>query len=267
MEEKTGIDVLFQTWASALKRAVETVTGEMPTVGCEPDESESRSAELDSYFWWKQVFISEHTFAVWFGAPEQTWSRISAAVDNQDESTAEETFLEILGHAHRATASALNEKTSTPIRSEGGNREQPDDLSALVTWRVNVSLEGETLPSLLMAAEPAAAKALATGITSQPVKTIRSGPEGSNPMLQRLMDLQLPLAVTLGRAVLPIHDILKLTSGSLIELDRNVGEYVDLTVHGTVVARGEIVSVKGNYGVRIKEIMSRQDRLALPRAA
>jgi len=34
-------------------------------------------------------------------------------------------------------------------------------------------------------------------------------------------------------------------------------------VHGTVVARGEIVSVKGNYGVRIKEIMSRQDRLAL----
>src|SRR6185437_1454945 len=48
----------------------------------------------------------------------------------------------------------------------------------------------------------------------------------------------------------------------LIELDRNVGEFVDLIVHGTVVARGEVVSVKGNYGVRIKQIISRQDRLA-----
>ncbi len=86
---------------------------------------------------------------------------------------------------------------------------------------------------------------------------------GSSLMLQRLMDLEMPMAVALGRAVLPIHDILRMTSGSLIELDRNVGEYVDLMVHGTVVARGEIVSVKGNYGVRIKEIMSRQDRLAL----
>ena len=83
------------------------------------------------------------------------------------------------------------------------------------------------------------------------------------PMLQRLMDLELPLAVALGRAVLPIQDILKITSGSLIELDRSVGEFVDLMVNGTIVARGEIVSVKGNYGVRIKEIISRQERLAL----
>lgn len=90
---------------------------------------------------------------------------------------------------------------------------------------------------------------------------------GFPPMLRRLMDLELPLAVALGRAVLPIEDILKITSGSLIELDRTVGDYVDLMVHGTVVARGEIVSVKGNYGVRIKEIISRQDRLALREVA
>ena len=89
---------------------------------------------------------------------------------------------------------------------------------------------------------------------------------GYGPMLERLMDLELPLAVSLGRALMPIQDILKLTSGSLIELDRNVGEFVDLMVHGTLVARGEIVSVKGNYGVRIKEIISREDRLKLREA-
>jgi len=86
---------------------------------------------------------------------------------------------------------------------------------------------------------------------------------GLRPMLRELTDLELPLALALGQTSLPIHDVLKITPGSLIELDRNVGEYVDLTVHGTIVARGEIVSVQGNYGVRIKQIISREERLAL----
>ena len=86
-------------------------------------------------------------------------------------------------------------------------------------------------------------------------------------MLSRLMDLQLPVTVLLGRAVLPIRDVLKISFGSLIELDRQIDDYVEVMVHGTVVARGEIVSVRGNYGVRIKEIISRQDRIALQDAA
>ena len=83
------------------------------------------------------------------------------------------------------------------------------------------------------------------------------------PMLDCLMDLELPLSIAIGRSTLPIRDVLKMTPGSLIELDRRIGESVDLVVHGTTVAKGEVVSVKGNYGVRIKEIISRQDRLAL----
>jgi flagellar motor switch protein FliN/FliY len=55
--------------------------------------------------------------------------------------------------------------------------------------------------------------------------------------------------------------------GSVVELDRKVGDHVEIMVHGTIVARGEIVSVKGNYGVRIKEVISRQDRIALHKAA
>ncbi len=86
-------------------------------------------------------------------------------------------------------------------------------------------------------------------------------------MLNRLMDLQLPVSVLLGRSVLPIREILKIVSGSLIELDRQSGDYVEIVIHGTIVAKGEIVSVKGNYGVRIKEVISRQDRLALKDAA
>jgi flagellar motor switch protein FliN/FliY len=53
----------------------------------------------------------------------------------------------------------------------------------------------------------------------------------------------------------------------VVELDRRVGDHVEIMVHGIVVAKGEIVSVKGNYGVRIKEVISRQDRIALHEAA
>jgi len=118
------------------------------------------------------------------------------------------------------------------------------------------------LPALLAGVERKA-QALEPGAGSE-LSTI---PASVSPMLSRLMDLQLPVTVLLGRAVLPIRDVLKISLGSLIELDRQINDYVEVMVHGTVVARGEIVSVRGNYGVRIKEIISRQDRIALRHAA
>jgi flagellar motor switch protein FliN/FliY len=60
-----------------------------------------------------------------------------------------------------------------------------------------------------------------------------------------------------------VRDLLKVVSGSVIELDQGVGDHADLIVHGTVVAKGEIVSVKGNYGIRIKELISQKDRIDL----
>ena len=102
--------------------------------------------------------------------------------------------------------------------------------------------------------------------TLPPASEQLAGTVTSPLMLSRLMDLRLPVSVLLGRATITVRDALKLMSGSVIELDRQVGDYVDVMVHGTVVARGEIVSVKGNYGVRIKEVISRQERIKLHEA-
>jgi flagellar motor switch protein FliN/FliY len=60
---------------------------------------------------------------------------------------------------------------------------------------------------------------------------------------------------------LPLQEVLKLTAGSIIELNRTVDEPVEVIVNNCVVARGEVVVVEGNYGVRIHHIMSRQQRL------
>jgi flagellar motor switch protein FliN/FliY len=75
------------------------------------------------------------------------------------------------------------------------------------------------------------------------------------------MGVELPVSVSFGRVHLPLKEVLKLTAGSIIELNRTVDELVEVIVNNCVVARGEVVMVEGNYGVHIKQIMSRQQRM------
>ncbi len=74
--------------------------------------------------------------------------------------------------------------------------------------------------------------------------------------LQLLLDIHLPVTVELGRARLSIREILQLGPGSVIPLDRLAGEPVDVLVSGTLVARGEVVVVDENFGIRISEIVT-----------
>ena len=67
--------------------------------------------------------------------------------------------------------------------------------------------------------------------------------------------------VVIGKAHLPIKEVLQLTTGSIVELNRGVNEQVEVLVNERLIARGEVVVVDGNYGVRIQEIATRQDRL------
>jgi len=83
------------------------------------------------------------------------------------------------------------------------------------------------------------------------------------PTLDLLLDVEMPVSVSFGRTFLPVREVLKLATGSIIELDRPVNQYVEVVVNNCVIARGEVVVIEGNYGVRIHEIISRSDRLAL----
>jgi flagellar motor switch protein FliN len=76
-------------------------------------------------------------------------------------------------------------------------------------------------------------------------------------MVEPLFDLELPVTVALGHADLLLKDVLRMKSGSVIELEKEVSEDVELLAHGTLVARGEMVLVNENYAFRVKEIVSR----------
>lgn len=76
-----------------------------------------------------------------------------------------------------------------------------------------------------------------------------------------LMDVTMNMTVELGRATMTIRDILSLGEGSIIELQKLAGEPVDLLVNGKLIAKGEVVVIDENFGVRVTDIINPMDRL------
>ena len=83
----------------------------------------------------------------------------------------------------------------------------------------------------------------------------------SSPNLALLMDVQLPVSIRFGETEMLLEDIVKLGVGSIIELNCGVDEPVELIVNGKSLARGEVVTVDGFYGVRITEITNVGERI------
>jgi len=80
--------------------------------------------------------------------------------------------------------------------------------------------------------------------------------------LDLLMDVQVVLTVELGRTKKYVKDILSLGEGSILELDKLAGEPVDLFINGKLIAKGEVVVIDENFGVRVTEIVSPAERIA-----
>ena len=79
--------------------------------------------------------------------------------------------------------------------------------------------------------------------------------------LNMLLDIPLQMSVELGRTKRSVKEILDLSSGSIIELDKLAGEPVDILVNNRLIAKGEVVVIDENFGVRITDILSQADRL------
>jgi flagellar motor switch protein FliN/FliY len=83
-----------------------------------------------------------------------------------------------------------------------------------------------------------------------------------NRNLDLLLDIELGVSLRFGSRQMLLKDILELSSGSVVELDRRVEEPVDLLIDGRVIARGEVVIIEGNYGLRILQVATQGEKLA-----
>lgn len=98
--------------------------------------------------------------------------------------------------------------------------------------------------------KPAAAKA-----------TGKAEPKGNDRNLQLILDIPLKLSVELGRTKMPVSELLNLTQGSVIELNKLAGEPMEVMVNDKLIARGEAVVVNEKFGVRLTDVISPAERV------
>jgi flagellar motor switch protein FliN len=269
--DKEIASTFLEAWSPEFAKSVEMFTGLSATIQAGREvKTEQSLAEDASILWQTQTIECGLTGSVWIGAPAATRLAVTETLA-EDAETRESLYRELLrqsleGAAHVLSPGQAQRMVCKEALADGF---PPSDLAEIKTaW---VTMPGhEPVPilvgfqwdfvALMLAVEHEAVVEQAMATPPAPPK---EAAPGSNGLFDRLVDLELPIAVVLGRARVRVQDAIKLTAGSLVELDRRSGDSVEIVVHNAVVARGEVVSVGGNYGVKIREVISRSDREAL----
>lgn len=88
-----------------------------------------------------------------------------------------------------------------------------------------------------------------------------SADEAHNSQLEFLYDIPLQISVEVGRCKILLKDLLTMSEGYVIELDKIAGEPLDLYVNSRLIARGEAVLVGDKFGIRLTDVISRKDRI------
>jgi flagellar motor switch protein FliN/FliY len=127
-----------------------------------------------------------------------------------------------------------------------------------VEWKLSAALHA----ALAVATQPKVDK---PSDASNAVAAHSPGAAASGGNLDLLMDVGLEVTLRFGERNLLLREILELGAGSVVELDRKIGEPADLLLEGRIVARGEVVVVDGNYGLRVLEVVA--PATARPRGA
>jgi len=262
---------LFEQFATNLAQVFESMADQRPKTICEEHAPLPAGQTL---LWWEQPLQFAPEMKIWCGAPQTTWEYCgtltlkAAGLESVGESEARNTWFEVLGQALSPTARAIGNILGREVTCEGGSETQPPAGAGGWTLVRVTFAEAPPTPVYIAFSPP-----LIEIITTPPPPTeVPAAPEelpeteapflaARSRTMDLLLDVDLPVSISFGKTQLPLRDVIKLTTGSIVELNRGVGDPVEVLVNQRLIARGEVVVVEGNYGVRILEIASRQDRM------
>jgi len=261
---------LKESLSTRLAQAMEAMIGTTQRCYTVPEVNPSEEASSGGpLLGWHADYSAGAGVQLRIFATQENWRMIgkivleAAGVDEFDDPTLESTFMETLAQAASAWAQDLSGMAGNKWETDSsGSGAEPD--ASLLAWgyrlpmgdgeaRIFIQVSEALIQALLR--EPVAAEIPAAAGTANQDPPIPSS------QFDLLLDVELPVSVSFGRALVPLKEVLKLSSGSIVELNRAVMEPVEVIVNNCVIARGEVVVVEGNYGVRIQQIVSRQDRL------
>ncbi len=263
---------ILDQWAETLAQVLESMTDHRPNVQWRAGAgARQEDAAGQPLLWWEQPFRGGPEMAVWVGAPRALWEYAgtltlkAAGLENVAETEARNTWFEIVGQSLGQMAQSIGAVLGHEVGCDGGVEREPEPQAT--EWiSVDMQFAEAELPSGVMVLSPALLHALtATRLPSHAEDEVPepSGEAARPPSrtMELLLDVDLPVSISFGRTQLPLRDVLKLMTGSIVELNRGVNDQVDVLVNHCLVARGEVVVVEGNYGVRIQEIATRRERL------
>lgn len=268
---------LIDQWAEGLRQVLASMTDQKPEVQWQPAPASDASQDA---LWWEQQFSVGSGAGVWVAAPRATWEHAgtvtlkAAGIETVELAEARSTWLEILGQSLSAMARSIGSLLGREVTCENGAEKAP--VGQHESASVTISFPGSPVDPLSIVLSSKLLAMLAQGPgagdknDSHAADDMGGDEDDSHeslaatsisPTMELLMDIELPVSISFGKTQLPMKDVLKLTTGSIVELNRAVNETVEVLVNHCLVARGEVVVVDGNYGVRIQQIASRQDRM------
>jgi flagellar motor switch protein FliN len=194
-----------------------------------------------------------------------------------DDDPAADAVVDTLGEVVGQAAGGLGQQPvagGARIRVEGtASKGAPLPLDAPSVFDVAME-DGTSLRFGCWVALDAAGGVAAGMAPSAPAMTVSAPPPASggrptppavpaspNDNLDVILDIELPLTVRFGRAEMTLQALTQIGPGSVIDLDRSPDEPVEVLINEKVIARGEVVVVAGNYGVRVTEVTSAADRI------
>jgi flagellar motor switch protein FliN/FliY len=180
----------------------------------------------------------------------------------------EDAVFEIMSQAAGVMATSLRTRFEAADISVERKREAPDASSVTIVLEPVTGADGV---SIVLGASQALCESITASLsgTTQSFPSMPGAPASvahesvsESQNLQLIMDVELNVTLRFGQRTLTLSEVADLTSGSVVELDRMVDEPVELLLGERVIARGEVVIVDGNYGLRITEL-ARIDHSAL----
>jgi flagellar motor switch protein FliN len=181
-----------------------------------------------------------------------------AASDEQLTAQHSEAAIELLRQIAGVVATALK-----PIWGEVQLRLEPS--ASAPSWSASATTwlragddptDAALVEVQLSAALTATLRGEKTGTVNPTSADASSSQQNSPEKLGLLRDVELALTLRFGSRSLLLRQVLELNPGSVVELDRRVEEPVDVLLDGRIVARGEVVVLNGNYGLRVTEVAS-----------
>jgi flagellar motor switch protein FliN/FliY len=256
----TGVRIA-ENLRTALAKALSSMTGKEFRISL---DEESGIGEIREPLISEQYLSFGDEACLWVCAGRDLWTAAgqltlaAVGVDSVTDEDCRSTWQEIVAQTIGAFCGSLSADLKTEItagKSDEIDREPPHVRWAAFTttsgengtWRVKIGWS-KALTDLYDRSEPPK--------NIQPLKN-----STSSKTFDLLLDVALPVSVSFGRTSLAIREVLKLNTGSIVELNRFVAEPVEVIVNDCVIARGEVVVVDGNYGIRITQLASREDRL------